>query len=101
MLILCSCQQVFFKMDAHGNGQEVVLDHVFSCDTRVPSFRHFNKDLFTGYSQFLTSTHLHWEPKLEHLEVAIPYYQLSLQGTLATDNDDDQLPLFLKSMEAN
>lgn len=58
MFILCVCQQVFFKMDANGNGQEVVLDHVFSCDTRVPSFRHFNKDLFTGYSQFLTLTHL-------------------------------------------
>lgn len=57
MLILCVCQQVLFKMDAHGNGQEVVLDHVFSNVTRVPSFRHFNKDLFIGYSPFLALNH--------------------------------------------
>ncbi|XP_055827124.1 exonuclease 1 isoform X1 [Solanum dulcamara] len=47
-LLAYGCPAVFFKMDAHGNGQEVVLDHVFSCVTRVPSFRQFNKDLFTG-----------------------------------------------------
>ncbi|KAJ8536052.1 hypothetical protein K7X08_034453 [Anisodus acutangulus] len=47
-LLAYGCPAVFFKMDAHGNGQEVVLDNVFSCVTRVPSFRHFNKDLFTG-----------------------------------------------------
>lgn len=53
MLILRACEQVFFKMDSHGNGQEVELDRVFSSATLVPSFRHFNQDLFTGYFQFL------------------------------------------------
>ncbi|CAN4086649.1 unnamed protein product [Withania somnifera] len=47
-LLAYGCPAVFFKMDAHGNGQEVVLEHVFSNVTCVPSFRHFNKDLFTG-----------------------------------------------------
>ncbi|XP_059303409.1 exonuclease 1 isoform X1 [Lycium ferocissimum] len=47
-LLAYGCPTVFFKMDAHGNGQEVVLDNVFSCVARVPSFRHFNKDLFAG-----------------------------------------------------
>ncbi|KAM3380407.1 exonuclease 1 isoform X1 [Capsicum galapagoense] len=47
-LLAYGCSSVLFKMDAHGNGQEVVLDHVFSNVTRVPSFRHFNKDLFIG-----------------------------------------------------
>ncbi|KAJ8553462.1 hypothetical protein K7X08_024140 [Anisodus acutangulus] len=59
-LLAYGCPAVFFKMDAHG--QEVVLDNVFSCVTRVPSFRHFNKDLFTGMCvlagcDFLPSVH--------------------------------------------
>ncbi|PHU24286.1 hypothetical protein BC332_09393 [Capsicum chinense] len=56
-LLAYGCSSVLFKMDAHGNGQEVLLDHVFSNVTRVPSFRHFNKDLFIGYSPFLALNH--------------------------------------------
>ncbi|OIT30671.1 PREDICTED: exonuclease 1 [Nicotiana attenuata] len=47
-LLAYGCPAVFFKMDSFGNGQEVVLDQVFSSATHVPSFRHLNKDLFTG-----------------------------------------------------
>ncbi|XP_016492485.1 exonuclease 1-like isoform X1 [Nicotiana tabacum] len=47
-LLAYGCPAVFFKMDSHGNGQEVELDRVFSSATLVPSFRHFNQDLFTG-----------------------------------------------------
>ncbi|XP_009600117.1 exonuclease 1-like isoform X2 [Nicotiana tabacum] len=47
-LLAYGCPAVFFKMDSFGNGQEVVLDHVFSSATHVPSFRHLNRDLFTG-----------------------------------------------------
>lgn len=40
--------QVVFKMDQYGNGQEVILDKFFSSVSHVPSFRNFDRTLFTG-----------------------------------------------------
>lgn len=40
--------QVIFKMDRYGNGEEIIIDKVFDSAGRVPSFIHFDKELFTG-----------------------------------------------------
>lgn len=57
--VLClkiGCKQIVFKMDRYGNGEEVVLHKVFKSATCVPSFRHFDKELFIGdLSQFITT----------------------------------------------
>lgn len=48
MMIISICLQIIFKMDQYGNGQEVILDKFFSSTTHVPSFRSFDRTLFTG-----------------------------------------------------
>jgi len=35
-------------MDRHGNGERIELEKVFSAEFGRPSFRSFNKELFTG-----------------------------------------------------
>nr|XP_043627349.1 exonuclease 1 [Erigeron canadensis] len=47
-LLAYGCSSVIFKMDRYGNGEEIVIDKVFDSPGRVPSFRHFDKELFTG-----------------------------------------------------
>ncbi|KAL5748814.1 hypothetical protein ACOSQ2_026111 [Xanthoceras sorbifolium] len=47
-LIAYGCQAIVFKMDRHGNGEELLLDKVFDSVTCTPSFRSFNKELFIG-----------------------------------------------------
>ncbi|KAJ4713497.1 exonuclease 1 [Melia azedarach] len=47
-LIAYGCQATVFKMDRHGNGEELVLDNVFGSETCTPSFRNFDKELFIG-----------------------------------------------------
>ncbi|KAK2971884.1 hypothetical protein RJ640_015404 [Escallonia rubra] len=46
-LLAYGCPAVVFKMDRHGNGEEIVLDKVFD-PARVPSLGNLNKELFTG-----------------------------------------------------
>lgn len=40
--------QVVFKMDRYGKGEEIALEKVLNSVDRVPSFRSFDRDLFTG-----------------------------------------------------
>ncbi|GMI75435.1 hypothetical protein like AT1G18090 [Hibiscus trionum] len=47
-LIAYGCPAIMFKMDRYGNGEELVLSKVFDSLTSKPSFRNFDKDLFTG-----------------------------------------------------
>ncbi|CDO98379.1 unnamed protein product [Coffea canephora] len=47
-LLAYGCPAVVFKMDRYGNGQEIILDKVLGSSDRVPSFRNFDKNLFTG-----------------------------------------------------
>ncbi|KAI7755041.1 hypothetical protein M8C21_023721 [Ambrosia artemisiifolia] len=47
-LLAYGCSSVIFKMDRYGNGEEIVIDNVFDSVGRLPSFLHFDKDLFTG-----------------------------------------------------
>ncbi|XP_071717457.1 exonuclease 1 [Rutidosis leptorrhynchoides] len=47
-LLAYGCSSVIFKMDRYGNGEEIVIDQVFDAVGCRPSFRHFNKELFTG-----------------------------------------------------
>nr|GEV69359.1 exonuclease 1 [Tanacetum cinerariifolium] len=47
-LLAYGCSSVVFKMDRYGNGEEIVINTVFDSVERVPSFRHFDKDLFIG-----------------------------------------------------
>ncbi|XP_076922345.1 exonuclease 1 [Bidens hawaiensis] len=47
-LLAYGCTSVIFKMDRYGNGEEIVIDKVFDSAGRLPSFLHFNKELFTG-----------------------------------------------------
>lgn len=43
-------------MDRYGNGEEILLHKVFESATCVPSFRHFDKELFIGdVSQYMFS----------------------------------------------
>lgn len=48
VLIYVARQQVVFKMDRHGNGDELLLDNVFESRNCTPSFRNFNQELFIG-----------------------------------------------------
>ncbi|TYH01565.1 hypothetical protein ES288_A09G068800v1 [Gossypium darwinii] len=47
-LIAYGCPAVTFKMDRYGNGEELVLSKVFDSVSSKPSFRNFDKELFTG-----------------------------------------------------
>ncbi|KAA8541322.1 hypothetical protein F0562_025285 [Nyssa sinensis] len=47
-LLAYGCPTVVFKMDRYGNGEEIVLDKIFDSVARVPSFRHFDRELFIG-----------------------------------------------------
>ncbi|KAF7123064.1 hypothetical protein RHSIM_Rhsim12G0139800 [Rhododendron simsii] len=47
-LLAYGCPAIVFKMDRYGNGEEIVLHKVFESATCVPSFRHFDKELFIG-----------------------------------------------------
>ncbi|KAE8675711.1 hypothetical protein F3Y22_tig00111648pilonHSYRG00280 [Hibiscus syriacus] len=47
-LIAYGCLAITFKMDHYGNGEELVLPKVFDSLTSKPSFRNFDKELFTG-----------------------------------------------------
>lgn len=47
-LLVYGCPAVIFKMDQYGNGQEVILDKVFNSVSHAPSFRNFDRILFTG-----------------------------------------------------
>ncbi|KAJ0764896.1 putative exodeoxyribonuclease I [Helianthus annuus] len=47
-LLAYGCSSVIFKMDRYGNGEEIVIDKVFDSVGRLPSFLHFDKELFTG-----------------------------------------------------
>ncbi|KAF3437202.1 hypothetical protein FNV43_RR19955 [Rhamnella rubrinervis] len=47
-LVAYGCQAIVFKMDRFGNGEEIVLDKIFDSAIRTPSFRNFDKELFTG-----------------------------------------------------
>ncbi|GMN46284.1 hypothetical protein TIFTF001_015476 [Ficus carica] len=47
-LIAYGCKAIAFKMDRYGNGEEILLDDVFDSVSGTPSFRNFDKELFTG-----------------------------------------------------
>ncbi|GAB2301496.1 hypothetical protein Dimus_035515 [Dionaea muscipula] len=47
-LLAYGCPAIIFKMDRYGNGEEIVLEKVFSSTSNRPSFRNFTQDLFTG-----------------------------------------------------
>ena len=40
-------------MDRYGNGEEIAMNKVFDSVEQVPSFRHFDKDLFIGNDAYL------------------------------------------------
>ncbi|KAK4436901.1 Exonuclease 1 [Sesamum alatum] len=47
-LLAYGCPAIVFKMDRFGNGEEIMLDKVFNAVGRVPSFKNFDRELFTG-----------------------------------------------------
>ncbi|KAM7267889.1 hypothetical protein ACFE04_010055 [Oxalis oulophora] len=47
-LIAYGCQATIFKMDRYGNAEQILLDKVFASEIPKPSFRQFDKNLFTG-----------------------------------------------------
>lgn len=47
-LLAYGCPSVIFKMDKYGNGEEMILNEVFSSSERIPTFRNFDMQLFTG-----------------------------------------------------
>ncbi|KAJ0048454.1 hypothetical protein Pint_17004 [Pistacia integerrima] len=48
VLICIACEQTVFKMDRHGNGEELLLDNAFESSNGTPSFRNFDQELFIG-----------------------------------------------------
>ncbi|XVF50511.1 hypothetical protein PTKIN_Ptkin04bG0107000 [Pterospermum kingtungense] len=46
-LIAYGCPAITFKMDRYGNGEELILAKIFDSVTSKPSFRNFDKELFT------------------------------------------------------
>ncbi|KAK9063086.1 hypothetical protein SSX86_016956 [Deinandra increscens subsp. villosa] len=51
-LLAYGCSSVIFKMDRYGKGDEIAMDRVFDSVGRLPSFLHFDKELFTGMCVF-------------------------------------------------
>ncbi|KAM0933024.1 putative exodeoxyribonuclease I [Dioscorea sansibarensis] len=51
-LIAYGCQAVIFKMDRYGNGEELLLGRAFNSVSSELSFKNFDKELFTGDTQF-------------------------------------------------
>ncbi|KAL5545032.1 hypothetical protein UlMin_008816 [Ulmus minor] len=47
-LLAFGCPAIVFKMDRYGSGEEILLGNVFYSETRTPSFKKFDKELFTG-----------------------------------------------------
>ncbi|XP_020251806.1 exonuclease 1 isoform X1 [Asparagus officinalis] len=47
-LIAYGCQKVIFKMDKYGNAEEFLMDKVLNSVGDGLSFKHFDKELFTG-----------------------------------------------------
>ncbi|XP_068638272.1 exonuclease 1-like [Aristolochia californica] len=47
-LMAYSCKAIIFKMDRYGKGEEVIMDNVFNSVFKGISFKHFDKELFTG-----------------------------------------------------
>nr|CAD1842687.1 unnamed protein product [Ananas comosus var. bracteatus] len=47
-LIAYGCKSIIFKMDRFGNGEEFLMDRIFSAVTEGLSFKHFDKEMFTG-----------------------------------------------------
>ncbi|PSR84696.1 Exonuclease [Actinidia chinensis var. chinensis] len=47
-LLAYGCPAIVFKMDRYGNGEEIVLNKIFESSDHVPSFRHFDIELFAG-----------------------------------------------------
>ncbi|KAL0415756.1 UNVERIFIED_CONTAM: Exonuclease 1 [Sesamum latifolium] len=47
-LLAYGCPAIVFKMDRYGNGEEIMLNKVFNADGHVPSFKNFDRELFTG-----------------------------------------------------
>ncbi|GAB2213042.1 hypothetical protein Droror1_Dr00021057 [Drosera rotundifolia] len=47
-LLAYGCPAIIFKMDRYGNGEEIVLEKVFTSMNICPSFKSFTQDLFTG-----------------------------------------------------
>ncbi|XP_008811967.2 exonuclease 1 [Phoenix dactylifera] len=47
-LIAYGCKDIIFKMDRYGNGEEFLMDRVFTTVCGGLSFMNFDKELFTG-----------------------------------------------------
>ncbi|KAL7099132.1 hypothetical protein ACP275_09G063400 [Erythranthe tilingii] len=48
-LLAYGCPAVVFKMDRYGNGEEIIMEKVFKNTVgSVPSFKNFDRELFTG-----------------------------------------------------
>ncbi|XP_072984800.1 exonuclease 1-like isoform X2 [Typha latifolia] len=47
-LIAYGCPAIIFKMDRYGNGEEIIMDKVFSVVSDGLSFKNFDNHLFTG-----------------------------------------------------
>ncbi|KAL8042484.1 hypothetical protein ABFX02_09G054200 [Erythranthe guttata] len=48
-LLVYGCPAVVFKMDRYGNGEEIIMEKVFKNTVgSVPSFKNFDRELFTG-----------------------------------------------------
>ncbi|XP_020548076.1 exonuclease 1 isoform X3 [Sesamum indicum] len=47
-LLAYGCPAIVFKMDRYGNGEEIMLNKVFDAVGHVPSFKNFDRELFTG-----------------------------------------------------
>ncbi|CAA6661263.1 unnamed protein product [Spirodela intermedia] len=47
-LMAYGCPAIIFKMDRHGNGDEIIMDEVLNSSRNGLSFQHFDKELFTG-----------------------------------------------------
>ncbi|KAG9448978.1 hypothetical protein H6P81_008943 [Aristolochia fimbriata] len=47
-LMTYGCKAIIFKMDQYGKGEEVIMDNVFNSVSDGLSFKHIDKELFTG-----------------------------------------------------
>ncbi|GFZ15517.1 5'-3' exonuclease family protein [Actinidia rufa] len=72
---LCHGQmEIVFKMDRYGNGEEIVLNKIFESSDHVPSFQHFDIELFAGMCVMAGSNFL---PSVSGIGIAKAYSLVS------------------------
>ncbi|OMO97225.1 hypothetical protein CCACVL1_04623 [Corchorus capsularis] len=102
-LLAYGCPATIFKMDRYGNGEELVLSNIFDSVTSKPSFRNFDKELFTGMCVLAGCDFLPSVPGIGIVKahsLVSKYRNLDRSQGLPPDNEQNGNISYLKDLHA-